>query len=513
MIVNKEINVAMTKISRIVVLGDSLSDRGTFDKRKLFGFIPLRDFYEVGSDAPRGRFTNGFVWGDYFVTAVIGDFAIDYVRKKLNISHNAWGNADVSDAILANDLNILKRNEKAFSLNNDKHILYKGERFARFYCEAGLTSYDYTTQFTINPKYEFLRLILASLEDKQEQLTDEDKKYKITKQEKAETLIIEWSGANDLLTVNPEPTLDEATHAVNARIANLETLIQQGYRNFVLLNLPDLSLTPRFQTKSKEEQENAAKCSEHFNEQLATNVKQVIEKYKDLNVSLTLSVFDVNTPFKEMYHNCEEYGFDRNKLKLPYIDSEEFKQNQKNPIYQKEHISPADGYMFWDDIHPTMDTHSWLAVMFKDAYNKIFKFVPPECERRRCSKEAEDIVHHCRSGAYAHLPADVAKIINTIYLESKSLEQSWCSQRREEGELLKRFVFELKCQSGNLHEIDALIKKFTKDSENMKMIKRHNYPIYDFFAGKKTTHLEDSIKALAKAVDEHLYVSEQLTMN
>lgn len=500
----------MTQISRIVVLGDSLSDRGTFDRRKLFGFIPLRDFYEVGSDAPRGRFTNGFVWGDYYVTAIIGDFAIDFIRRKLNISHDARGNADVSDAILANDFNILKKNEKAFSLNNDKHILYKDERFARFYCEAGLTSYDYTTKFTLNLKYEVLRLILASLEDKRQQLVEEDRKYKITKQEKAETLIIEWSGANDLLTVNSEPTLDEADNAVNARMVNLETLIQQGYRNFVLINLPDLSLTPRFQTSSKKQQENAAKCSEYFNEQLAIKTNQIIEKYKNLNIPVNLSVFDVNTPFKEIYNNCEEYGFDRDKLKSPFIESEQFKQNQKNPEYQKEHISPSDGYMFWDDIHPTMDTHSWLAEMFMGAYNTVFKFIPPKSVRK--CKEAEDVIQSPMAGAYAHLPADVAKLINSVFLEAKKLEQSWCTTRREEAEQLKRFVFELKCQSGNLHEIDALLKRFAKDSENMKIIKRHQYPVYDFFAGKKTTSLEDSINALATAIDNHCCDSEVLTM-
>ncbi|CAM3490527.1 phospholipase/lecithinase/hemolysin [Legionella oakridgensis] len=502
--------MTMIKISRIVVLGDSLSDRGTFNKRKLFGFIPLGDFYEVGFDAPRGRFTNGFVWGDYFVTAIIEDFEIDYIRKKLKINHDPRGNADIADAILVNDLNIRKKNEKAFSLNNDKHILFKGERFARFYCEAGLTSDDYYRQFTINPKYEFLRLIVARLEDKRKQLFDEDKKYKIKQREKSETLIIEWSGANDLLTVNVEPTLIEADNAVSARIANLEILVQQGYRNFVLINLPDLSLTPRFQAKSKKEQANAAKCSDYFNEQLAARTKQLIEKYKDLNIPLNLSIFDANTPFKNIYNNCEEYGFDKDKLKSPYIDSAEFKQNQNNPEYQKQHISPADGYMFWDDIHPSMDTHSWLAVMFKDTYNKVFKFTPPEPIKRKCSKEAEDRMRPCSSAPFTRLPAEVAKLINNICIVAKKLEQSRCPQRREE-ELLKQFIFELKCQSGNLHEIDSLIKKFTNDSENMKIVKRHQYPIYDFFACKQTTPLEDAINALTMAVEAHLCVSKPMT--
>ncbi len=159
---------------------------------------------------------------------------------------------------------------------------------------------------------------------------------------------------------------------------NFENLIQQGYRNFVLLNLPDLSLTPRFRKKSTKEQENAAKCSKYFNKQLTAKVQQVIEKYNYSNTPLHLSVFNVSTQFEKIYTHCEEYGFDKIKLASPFIESEEFKQSQKNLMHQKEHISPADGYMFWDDIHPTMDTHTWLAVQFKEAYNAIFQFIPPE---------------------------------------------------------------------------------------------------------------------------------------
>ncbi|VEB39306.1 SGNH/GDSL hydrolase family protein [Legionella cherrii] len=499
------------KISRLVVLGDSLSDRGTFNKRMLFGFIPLGDIYEVGFDAPRGRFTNGFVWGDYFVTAIIEQFEIEHARKKLKVMRDARGNADVADAILANDHHLLSKNERAFSLNSDKHILYKGERFARFYCEAGLTSYDYKTQLTLNPMDEAARLVLSYLEEKQKLLSADDKKYHISAQEKAETLVIEWSGANDLVTVNSEPTFLEADNAINARIANLETLIQQGYRNFVLLNLPDLSLTPKYKAKSKTEQNKAAECSAHFNEQLAIKVQQILEKYHGLNIPLNLSIFDVSKPFKEIYDHCKDYGFDEDKLTSPYIESDEFKQNQKNPVDQEEHISPAKGYMFWDVLHPTMNMHSWLAVKFKEVYNKIFKFTPPESSRK-CRREAEDAMGHFLPASYAHLPQDLLQIISTMHSNAINMAKSFSSSRREKGELLKQFIFELKCQSGNLREIDGFIKSFMRDPENMKIIKKHNNPIFDFFAGKKTTRSEDHIGELSRALEAHLNVPEQLSM-
>lgn len=169
---------APIEIRHLVFLGDSLSDRGTFDKRMLFGFVPLRYFYEVGFDAPKGRFTNGFVWGDYFVTAVIEQFGIEDARRKLKIPHTARGNADLADAFLANDLQVQKKNEDSFSLNNDKHIFYKGSRFARFFCEAGLTSDNYKAKFTLNPMIGIPRLIVAHLEEKRLQLFADDKKIK-----------------------------------------------------------------------------------------------------------------------------------------------------------------------------------------------------------------------------------------------------------------------------------------------------------------------------------------------
>ncbi len=52
-----------TKITHLVVLGDSLSDRGTLNKRELLGFIPMSYLSGLRSKSPKGRFTNGFLWG------------------------------------------------------------------------------------------------------------------------------------------------------------------------------------------------------------------------------------------------------------------------------------------------------------------------------------------------------------------------------------------------------------------------------------------------------------------
>ena len=124
-----------------------------------------------------------------------------------------------------------------------------------------------------------------------DQLLNYDKQHHISNEQKAETLIMEWSGANDLVTVNAEPSIAEADRAIAARIDNVKKLIAAGYRNFVLFNLPNLSLTPRYQALSKEAQDNAKKCTDYFNEQLKKACEQLNEDYPHCSID----PFDINT--------------------------------------------------------------------------------------------------------------------------------------------------------------------------------------------------------------------------
>jgi len=481
------------KISHLVVLGDSLSDRGTLDKRELLGFIPMSYLSGLHSKSPRGRFTNGFLWGDYVSATTVEQFEINAARRKLKLDNSARSNADIGDELLTNR-KLLKKDENAFSLNQDKHVLYNGERFARFYCEGGLTAHDYKTSITLDPTKEASRLILATLEEKRALLLKEDKKYAVSKHEKAETLVVEWSGANDLITVNEEPTYREADNAVSARIANVEQLIQKGYRNFVLFNLPNLALTPRYQAKNKAQQDNAAASSKYFNQQLAAKCQELNEKY-----GANLSVFDVSGLFEEVYHNPEKYDFDKDKLTTPYTTSAVFKENENNPVDKAEKISPAKGYMFWDDVHPTETMHNWLAEKFQDKYNNAFEFVSPEPIKLKAHEEA-DIALSDEKVVVNMLPEDVLKILNKLHKNAESMCKSRTKSRREKGELLKNFVFDVKSKCGCLEDVHELISAFKMDDSNMKIIKKHNNRIYDFFARKKTTRSEDDIAALEQAI-------------
>ena len=494
-----------THISHLVVLGDSLSDRGTLNKRELLGLIPMSYLSGLSDKSPRGRFTNGFLWGDFVSATIAEHFEIDQVRRTLKLRHDARSNADIGDAFLSNTHGFFRKNEKAFRLNADKHVLYKGKRFARFNCEGGLTAHNYLDEVTLNPVLEFSRLILSHLKMKQGELLQEDKKYHVSQFEKKETLIVEWSGANDLITVNSEPTFTEVDKAVNARIKNIEALVQNGYRHFVLFNLPDLSLTPRFKAKSKEQQVNASNCSDYFNQQLAKKSVELSQYFKTLHIEINLSVFNVNQIFKKVYANPEHYEFDTEKLTLPYTQSEAFKKNADNPIDRAKHTSPAKGYMFWDDVHPTANMHALLAEQFKEHYAKEFDFKPP---RHHVRKLKAPVTHLKQCDYSLHdkkdLPENLRPILKKLHTHADLMCQSTHSHRKEKGERLKLFIFELKCHNGSLEDIHGLIHAFTMNPENKKIIQKHQNPVFDSIFNKKTTHSEDLIELLKNTVAEHL---------
>jgi len=500
----------MIRISQLVVLGDSLSDRGTLDRRKLLGLLPMSYVTGLSDKSPRGRFTNGYLWADYLCATTLEDFEIEFERRRLKLKHDARSNADIGDEFLTSSIR-RKKNETAFNLSDDKQILFDQRRFARFYCEGGLTSYDYSYSLSLDPTVEAYRLILATLEKKREELLEDDKKYHITSRQKAETLVVEWSGANDLLTVNERPTYQAADNAVNERIKNIEQLIKNGYRNFVLFNLPNLSLTPRFQAKTKDEQENAAECSEYFNRQLAARCEVLNKKYKDTLTPINLSIFDAHSQFEEVYKNPKQYGFDEDKLKTPYTHSAEFEKNQKNPELIAKKTSPAKGYMFWDDVHPTMAMHHLIAERFREKCGTVYNFVATQHPRNisvqddfYVQKKSQGLSEDLNLDPGVKLPEDVQAIFDTLHQNAKSMCESTYPNYREKGVLLKKFLFELQCQEGDLEKLHEVISTFHMKTTNVGRLKTHYRPLYDFFALKTTTRSEDLMVVLANTIKSHL---------
>lgn len=413
-------DIMTKKISHMVIMGDSLSDRGTADEAYVLGCIPMSWLSGLSGTSPQGRFTNGYVWADGISSMFASDFMIKEIKKQGNYDTHAnedissilsrnkpllsalksrYASDDISDAILSKDKHIfdylrngtissnddigdaiIAKNKKIsdqlkcdYSLDNDRVVKYEGRDFIRSYNEGGLTSYDYSWVPSISITRFFSRIILSTLAEKRKQCLDYDEEHQVSRKQKAQTLVIEWSGANDLITVNARPSMSEVDKAIKERVKNMEILIKKGYRNFALFNLPDLSLTPRFQNmtgaEGEQERANAKQCSTYFNEQLA----QACEKLQLMYPHYSIDVFDVNSIFTDACTDPEKYGFDSSKLHQPYKTSVDFEM-------QSNQTSPSVGYMFWDDVHPTADMQAVLASKFYDKYNPKYEFTKPEDE-------------------------------------------------------------------------------------------------------------------------------------
>ncbi|HHT0592319.1 TPA: SGNH/GDSL hydrolase family protein [Legionella anisa] len=278
---------------------------------------------------------------------------------------------DISDQVIT-DPRYRKDIEEYYSLENGRTAQYNGQNFFANYAQGGATSYDYSwsglflsifSPFT-SIKLFFTRLMVSNLTKQVDQfLTDIEKQE--DHGEKDKTLITIFSGANDLITVNSEPTKEAANLAIQKNLENIEKLARQGYTNFVLCNLPDLSLTPRFQNKSPADRKRAQEISEYFNNQLKIKYEELQEKLRKEDIDCSANLFDINAVFTKVYSDVRDNGekseyakyFDPKKLKEPYKDSADYKITPWG-------TSPGSKHMFWDDVHPTATMHALLMTEF-----------------------------------------------------------------------------------------------------------------------------------------------------
>jgi len=139
-----------------------------------------------------------------------------------------------------------------------------------------------------------------------------------------------WIGGNDL---RDKPTQDMA--ALTADIGNIITqLISRGIDHFLVPNLPDLGAVPE---SLGDTTKTAATML--FNQELEATLDPL-----DDDPNVTIDRLDIFTLFNEMRGNAGDYGFTNTTTR--------WDQNQgDNP----------DGYVFYDNIHPTTRSHSMVA--------------------------------------------------------------------------------------------------------------------------------------------------------
>ncbi|AWN73623.1 hypothetical protein A6J39_015280 [Legionella anisa] len=426
-----------SKIEKIIFLGDSVSDTGKMYRRKFFPGLRGHNIVPALNKSPLGAFTNGVAWPWHFAHVIMARTSIKKIQEEEGLPI-AGNNTDCGHALISKKKYFdFHRKAIKHSKNGDK-ILYNGQEVFINFAEGGATAFDYSSTFTPNISKLGARQIVSSLEKERTKFL-KDEKNNVSESEKKKVLIVEWTGANDLVTVNKKPTKKIVDNAVNARIHNLKELIGNGYTNFVLVNLPDISQTPRFQEKSAKEQETIRKLVTYFNTQL----QEKCDELKKLHPEACISIFDAAGAFKKISDNPEHYGFNKAKRAQQYLKSDTFKENKNDINCQKAHISPASGYMFWDGLHPSADMHAALAEEFYEHCNGLFDFELPES-----SIDSSLVVE--------------AGLAHAKSLQNDSLEQSQSHSRKE-----KEVTIERKYQRERVKQLIKIEKFFLDLSKEL----------------------------------------------
>lgn len=214
---------------------------------------------------------------------------------------------------------------------------------------------------------------------------------------KETTLYTIWIGANNYLNgpTNVESLTDSVVDAIGGVI---ERIIGYNGDKFFIANLPDLGRVP--QARDMKIEALLTELVQTHNRKLAAKIDELKLKYPEV----TFVYFDVYSFFNEAIDHAFDFGFTNvtepcylgsySGWLLKYIPNDSalrsYLQQQdprmtakrwnmiKNnpqlreaastsmiyellPLKNKEEPLNCDGYLFWDHVHPTTITHSFIA--------------------------------------------------------------------------------------------------------------------------------------------------------
>lgn len=367
-------------IRHLIVIGDSLTDRGVFYSGERIGtklLLAVRMF----SPSPQGRFTNGWVWLDYLATNFINQFSIKKILKEKTVDeHDSLNLAmandipkkhfytsdDISDAIISKDKNI-QDFIQSYTLRDPKVIPYHSKSFVRCYAEGGLCNHNYN--YKLFSKSLLARLLVPYLSNKVDDINADDQAR--TLKEKQETLSLIWSGMNDISLVNKliETEYHEKIRlSVNSLKENIETLMQSGYCHFLLFNAPDATLAPRFIESKADEMKTFKECITTFNLYLRLLLITLKQQYPNCSFEM----YDANAQLKNIFDKPSVHGLDETKINKSYLKSSEC-----IPVTVLGTPQPGKGYAFWDDVHLTTSVHEIIARDVEAYLHSRYQIEPP----------------------------------------------------------------------------------------------------------------------------------------
>lgn len=179
-------------------------------------------------------------------------------------------------------------------------------------------------------------------------------------------LYVVWIGANDMFdaieAAAAANSLAPVASGVGSAMAGIATgigaLAASGAQHFLVMNLPDLSLTPAIRGLGSTQLSTLAQgASMGFNGALANLVGTTLG-------ALDITLFDVFGAQTEVANNPAAYGF-TNTTDACY--SGDVDGSGRPPGSPVSVCADASGYMYFDYIHPSSALHSRMALLAYDA--------------------------------------------------------------------------------------------------------------------------------------------------
>lgn len=172
-------------------------------------------------------------------------------------------------------------------------------------------------------------------------------------------------GGNDLFgeigsADTPAQQAAIATQAAANIAACIQTLYNDGARNVVVANLPDLGQVPRYRGTSQQAQ--ATSLSTSFNNALVSDITTLTSTTAGLN----LRRLDLFSLFQQVIAKPLAFGLTDVKDRA-YSGDDNFVGNGTA-------VDDPSGYLFWDAVHPTATGHALIA-------NAAYALVVPEPTR------------------------------------------------------------------------------------------------------------------------------------
>lgn len=213
-----------------------------------------------------------------------------------------------------------------------------------------------------------------------------------SKTDKNAVLYLIWLGANDYMDEQKQPADLLVKDVINEMLLQIKVLVDNGGKNFVIIDLPDLSKSPYATTISQEKRDRLRLLTQLHHESLVqamntlrinyplvhfvyvdgfsifndviSNIQYYNQKYHKHLVNLTESCWTGGYTYKED-HSIQE--------SMPYSTS----LSIANDVGMAESFGATpcknpDDYLFWDAVHPTVAMHEIFANIVIEIMDREF---------------------------------------------------------------------------------------------------------------------------------------------